>query len=248
VLSGTGHPDDLVIGRADLDSFATEAVTLPGVEVLQALCEIRIGGRQRSLPGGLHPTNPPSCVLQVWRCPESPWGPFGMAQARVGCRSGLRPRGLVHGCIVDNPAAAAALRARWGLPAQPGEVELRRGYDGVVATATIGGTRVLSLTGLDPDPLGPADVAYTTTVALAGTPRGLRLVQVDTDVTPTRAERLRPRLDAFVTDGWVHESVEPYHPVSASIAVADAIIQRLRYVSRPEELAFTGTEPVTDAS
>jgi hypothetical protein len=32
--------------------------------------------------------------------------------------------------------------------------------------------------------------------------------------------------------------------VSASIAVADVTLQRLRYVSRPDELAFTGTEPV----
>jgi hypothetical protein len=46
----------------------------------------------------------------------------------------------------------------------------------------------------------------------------------------------------------MHESVEPYYPVSASIAVADITVQRLRYVSKPEELAFTGTEPVGASS
>jgi hypothetical protein len=169
-----------------------------------------------------------------------------MAQARVGCRSGLRPRGLVHGCVVDaaTDAVAAALRDRWGFPAQPGTVALRRGYDRVTARVEIGGTTVLALDGVDPEPLAPGDVAYTTTVTLAHTPRGLRLVQVDTDVAATRAERLRPRLDVFTADGWVHASVEPAHLVSASIAVGDVTLQRLRYVSRPDESAFTGTEPV----
>jgi hypothetical protein len=247
VLTGTADPGSLVAHVATMPGFDADALTLPDVEVLQALCEIRIGGRQASLPPGLHPTNPPSCVLQVWRCPESPWGSFHVAQARIGCRSGLRPRGLVHGCVVDSPAAATALRERWGFPAQPGTVSLRRGYDRVTAQVEIGGTAVLVFGGVDPEPLAPGDVAYTTTVTLADTPRGRRLVQVDTDVAPSRAERLRPRLDVFVTDGWVHASVEPSLPVSASIATAEVTLQRLRYVSRPDELAFTGTEPVGGA-
>ena len=53
MLRGTGDPDDLVVGRATLDGFDTDAVTLPGVELLQALCEIRVDGRERSLPSGL---------------------------------------------------------------------------------------------------------------------------------------------------------------------------------------------------
>ena len=246
MLRGTASLDELVPDRAVMESFATEAETLPGVELLQALCEIRIGGRQRSLPSGLHPTNPPTCVLQVWRCPDSPWGPFSMAQARVGCRSGLRPRGFVQGCVVDAPGAVAPLRSRWGLPARVGEVVLRRRYDVVEAEVAIDGTTVLVLTGFDPEPLGPDDVAYSATVSLAETPRGLRLVQVDADVAPTRAERLRPRIDAFRAGDWVHGSVEPSHPVSASIAVGDLTLQRLRYVCRPDELAFTGTEPVAE--
>jgi hypothetical protein len=254
VLRGTGDPDELVGGRATLADFDTEAVTLAGVELLQVVAEIAVAGREASLPSGLHPTNPPTCVLQVWRCPDSPWGPFAQAQVRVGCRSGLRPRGFVQGCVVDAPEAAAALRARWGFPARPGAVELRRGYDGVTASASLapagtGGTvvpptAVLAISGLDPEPLGVDDVAYTATVTLADTPRGLRLVQVDADVVAARAERLRPRLDAFATADWVHGSVAPVHLVSASIAVADVTLQRLRYVSRPDELAFTGTEPV----
>jgi hypothetical protein len=69
-------------------------------------------------------------------------------------------------------------------------------------------------------------------------------VQLDTDVAPVRAERLRPRLDAFDADAWVHPSIEPYYGVSASLSIGDVTIRRLRYVCKPEELAFTGTESV----
>jgi len=90
MLTGTATPDEFLGHAATIDAFAAEAVTLPGAEVLQAAFEIRIAGRESSLPPGLHPTNPPTFVLQVWRCPDSPWGAFSLAQGRVGARSGLR--------------------------------------------------------------------------------------------------------------------------------------------------------------
>jgi hypothetical protein len=248
VLTGTANLEELTARCATLESFSTDAVTISEVQMMLAVFEIRLAGRQRALPSGLHPTNPPSFALQFWSCPDSPWGPFRMAQGRVGCRSGLRTRGFVQGCIVDNPDAASALRSRWGFPATLGEVTLRSGYDMAQATATVDGSMVVKLTGIDPEPLGADDIAFTTTVSLADSPRGLRLVQIDADVRPTRAERLRPRLEAFTATGWVHESIEPYYPVSAAIAVGDVTLQRLRYVSKPEELAFSGTEPVGDSA
>jgi hypothetical protein len=244
MLAGTAAPEELVAHAATLDDFATDPVTLPDARVLQALFEIRVAGRQSSLPPGLHPTNPPTLVVQVWVCPDSPWGPLRLAQARVGCRSGLRPRGFVQGCICDNATAVDALRRRWGFPAQAGNVTCDERYDGVWASATLGDHPLVELAALGPEPLGPDDVSYTTAVALAHTPNGLRLVQIDTDLAVSRAERLRPRLEHFATGAWTHPSVQPTHPVSASIARGSLTIQRLRYVTKPDELAFTGTEPV----
>jgi hypothetical protein len=243
MLTGTGDVDDFLGHAATLDDFTTEAVTLPEAEILQALFEIRIGARQASLPAGLHPTNPPTFVAQLWRCADSPWGPFALAQARIGCRSGLRPRGFVQGCVCDNDAATDALRRRWGFPARAGTVTLRRQYDATYASVTLGGRQVFELMALDPEPLGPDDVSFSTAANLAHTPRGLRLVQVDIDVRATRAERVRPRLACFEGAALgVHPTVVPYHPVSASTTVGDITIQRLRYVSKPDELAFTSTE------
>ena len=70
-------------------------------------------------------------------------------------------------------------------------------------------------------------------------------MQIEYDVAVTRAERLRPHLDDFDAVGFgVHPTVEPYHPVSASIALGTIELHRLRFVCRPDELAFTGTEPI----
>ncbi|MEX0948661.1 MAG: acetoacetate decarboxylase family protein [Acidimicrobiia bacterium] len=245
MLTGTAPLDELVAHAATMPSFDTEALTLPDAEVFQAMFESHIGGREASLPPSLHPTAVPTFIVQVWRCPDSPWGPFSLAQGRVGARSGLRPRGHVQACVCDNEEVTEALRTRWGFPARSGTVSLRHHYDAVEASVVVGGNTVVSVRGSDPEPLGTGDIAYSQTVALAHTPRGLRLVQIEYDIAVTRAERLHPRLDAFDAEGFgVHPTVQPYHAVSASIALGAITLHRLRFVCRPEELAFTGTEPI----
>jgi hypothetical protein len=244
VLNGTAGVAALASRAPTLASFDADPVTFAGVEVLQATFEMRWAARQVTLPPGLHPTNPPIVVFLAWRVPEGPWGPFSLAQVRVGCRSGVRPRGLVAGCVNDNPVAAAALAAGWGLAGRPGTVELRRGYDAVELEVVVDGTVALGLVGRHPDPLSPADVQYTVTMAPAHTPKGLRLVQVEPEYTLARVERLRVRLSDFDPGGWADEALIPSTAVSATIGVGDVTLPRLRFFSRPDVLAFEGTESV----
>jgi hypothetical protein len=247
MLTGTASVEDFLAHAATMSGFDTDELTLDGIEVFQAMFEMRIAGREASLPPSLHPSAVPTFVAQVWRCRESPWGPFGLAQGRVGSRSGLRPRGHIQACVCDNPVAADALRTRWGFPAHDGTVALHRHYDAVEASVAVGSATVLSLRGSDPEPLGDHDVAYSGSVAVAHTPRGLRLVQIDYDVAAGRVERVRPQLDVLEAAGFgMHPTVDPYHPVSASIAVGSITLHRLRFVCRPDEIAFTGTESVSD--
>jgi hypothetical protein len=242
MLIGTAHVLELVPDPPTLQAFATDPVQFPGATVLQLISEIQVGGREASLPPGLHPTNPPSVVFQFWDCPVSPWGPFRLVQGRVACRSGLRPRGFVQVCVTDSSAAAEALRSDWGFPATIGEVAIDRGYDRVRAEVVTGGRTVLAITGRDPDPLGNGDIAFTSTIALAHTPRGLRLVQIDCEYSASRAERVRPVVDTFERGGWLPASVDLTWPISAAVAIADITLEPHRYVSKPDELAFTGTE------
>ncbi len=240
MLSGTAALDDLAAAAATMSSLHPEPVTFEGTEVFQATFEMSYSGRQATLPPGLHPTTPPLLVVLAWRVADSPWGRFNMAQVRVSCRSGVRPRGFVLGCVADTDRAVAALSGEWGLPCRLGPVELRRGYDRV----TLDAGPALTVTGFDPDPLGPADVQFTVTTTLAHTPRGLRLVQVEPQYDLTRAERVQPRLDRFEPAAWGTGVAVPRGAVTAAVGVGSVSLPRLRFVSRPDVMAFEGTEAV----
>jgi hypothetical protein len=242
VIVGSARVEDLLAARPRVAGFGAGPVTLPGAEVLQAAFEMPVSAREAVVPPALHPTNPALCVIQAWRCPESPWGAFSLAQVRAQTRSGLRPRGFVVGAVCDNDRAADALATDFGFPARPGEVLLRRAYDAAWLEVATGGQTILALEGMDPEPLLPQDVFYSVTLNLAETPRGPRLLQVEPEYAVARAERLRPRLLSFHPEGWGDRRLDPYFAVSASLASATIVIPRMRFVCRPDALAFSGTE------
>ncbi|MDA8045213.1 MAG: acetoacetate decarboxylase family protein [Actinomycetota bacterium] len=240
MLSGTASLDALAARAPVMPSLEPEPAVFEDTEVLQAAFEMSYASRGAGLPPGLHPTTPPLMVVLVWRVPGGQWGPFTLCQARISCRSGVRPRGFVAACVTDSEQAATALSSGWGFPCRVGSVRLERAYDCVSLDAG----PALGLTGLDPDPLHPGDVQYTVTTTLAHTPRGLRLVQVEPEYDLRRVERVRPRMDHFAPDRWAAPGLDPRHPVTATIGVGTLSIPRLRYVSRPEVPAFEGTEAV----
>jgi len=242
MLTGSADPAVLARGAPTLESFATEPLKLHGVETLQVFYEIESAGTASLLPPGLHPTLPPAVTWLVQRIAESPWGEFRMAQCRVECRSGLRPRGFLRGGVVDDEGAAAELASRWGYVLRPGEIRLDRAYDRIRATVTGEGRELLDLELRDPMPLRNADAYHVANMHLAHTPRGLRLIQVDPEFEVERAERGRPSLRSFDAAAWRCEGVRPSHPVAASFTLASLTLPALRYVCRPEVLAFEGTE------
>ncbi len=244
MITGTARLADLMARRPKLTAFDAAPVVLPGAEIVQAMFEMPGSARECIVPAGLHPTNPAALVLQAWRCPESPWGAFSLVQLRAQTRSGVRPRGFVTGAACDNAAAADGLASGFGYPALTAEIRWQRSYDTVRLTVARGGETILAFEGADPDPLAPGDVQFSGTLNLADTPRGWRLVQVDPEFQPTRSERLRPKLSAFAPAAWGDPRLDPYYPVSASVTLAEITIPALRFVCRPDELAFTGTEKV----
>jgi hypothetical protein len=244
MLFGSADLDALAAGAPRMPSLDAEPTTLAGAEVLQAAFELPGALRECLLPAALHPTDPPLAWISFWRCAGGPFGPFALAQVRVSCRSGLRPRGFLVGAVVDSVDAGAALAARWGFRCCAGTVVLARQYDAVDARVEVDGRIVLAVSLRNPDPLGAHDVQYTASMHLADTPRGLRLVQVDPDVRIERAERGRPSLGTFDGAAWGDARIAPAHPVSGTITVADVTLPRLRYLCRPDVWAFDGTEAV----
>jgi Acetoacetate decarboxylase (ADC) len=244
VLVGTGDPDALARDAATLAGFATAPEKLLGVETLQITWEIAREGADALLPPGLHPTRPPVVTWLVQRARESSWGPFALAQCRIECRSGLRPRGFLRGGVIDNEAAGAALAARWGYALVLGEPRIARSYDEIRARVELGGKPILEVALRDPMPLRNADAYYVASVHLANTPRGLRLVQVDPEFDVERAERGRPIVNGFEAEAWRCAGARPSSPISGSFAISDVTLPALRYVSRPDVPAFLGTERV----
>lgn len=245
MLVGSASVGELAVRAPAMAGFGGEPVVCEQADVLQVMYEIATPHRDAMLPPALHPTDPPIVSWLIYRCPTSPWGKFAMAQTRIECRSGLRLRAFLISAVVDNPDAAEALSNRWGFTIEEGGIDLHRSYDSTRATVVANGRTILDLTVADPDPLSPADVQYVANVNLAQTPRGLRLVQVEPRYQIHRVERGRPRVVAFDGPAWGNARVQPVYPVSASLAVADITISRVRFVCRPDVLAFDGTEAVS---
>ncbi len=231
-----------------LPDLRTELLTLTEVEVLQLLYEIDDSAITSLLPPALHPTIPPTVSFVFWRVRSGPWGEFELAQARVGCRAGARPRALLLRAYCSNETAARALAEGWGFPAVPGEVRLRHYYDRVVGEVRAGGKVVVHGELVDPEAISGADIQYIANLNLARVRREdgelLRLVQVDPDYVFHKAERGRPLVTAFDAPSWLLDGAVLDWPVSASYAVCDVELPRIRYLVDPERPPLEAVERV----
>ena len=243
-LWGTRGIDDLEETAPVMDRLDTEPMLAERVEILQVLCEIGTEPMEDLLPPALHPTIPPTVTWIFYSCAASPVGGFRMAQTRIGCRAGVRPRGYLMSAVIDNPEAGDALACRWGYTFNAGDVRLERRYDRVTGRVTRGGLPILEVALVDPEPIPGSDVFYTANMNPARTPAGLRLVQVDPEFAFHRAERGRPEVARFDAEAWGDGRVTPVFPVSASAAVADVSFPRLRYVCRLDVPVLQGTQKV----
>src|SRR5262245_59704596 len=230
-----------------LTSLDTEAWALPRAEILQLGFEI--GGTTRALlPRAMHPAIPAYATWLVSRYPESPVGPFALAQLRLMGRAGAHPRGFVLGAVASTPGAVRALREGWGLPAVLGGITLQRYHDQVIAAVTREGEPVLEAALIDPEPISGADVQYIHSVTLArledGEHSAPTLVQVDPHYTFHKAERGRPRLIRFDARAWQAEGIEPTDPIAASFTACDTDLPQIRFVMDPEIPVVRGTRRI----
>jgi hypothetical protein len=226
--------------------LATEPVVLPRAEVFQVMYEIASEHIDDMLPPALQRTDPPIVTFVCIKAVDSPLGSFTLAQTRVGCRAGARPRGFVTGGYIDNPDAAPALAAGWGYSLSDASITLGGRYHDVEAEVRVDGRPILVTSLVDPSPLSGAEIQFAASMQLARVIRDgselPRLVQVDPELTFHRASRGRPRLDAFEADAWGDPRIDPVYPVSAWYAVCDLSLPKVRYICDPARAAFEGTE------
>jgi hypothetical protein len=247
-LSGTRDIAPLIAGSAVMQDFKTEPWTLAGVSILQVLYELRQDAIVSLIPPSLGPTIPPTLLFTAIHAPESSVGPFTLAEARVGCRAGARPRSFLARGYVDSERAADELARRWGYPLKVADVRLKAGYDRAMVTVTAGGHEIL-LTGLqNPEAISGSDIQWLPNMHLARSRRDgeeiARLIQVDPDFTYHKADRGQPFIETFDAAAWLLDGADPWWPVSASHVSADITMPHIRYVLDPTKPAISGVERV----
>jgi hypothetical protein len=230
-----------------LPSLDAPAWTLPGAEILQLAFEV--GAETRALlPRAMHPAIPAYVTWLATRCPESPVGPFLLAQLRLMGRAGAHPRGYVLAAFASTPEAVHALREGWGFPAALGAIALRRYHDRIAVSVTREGAPILEAHLIDPQPISGADVQYIHSVVLARVedagPSALTLVQIDPHYTFHRAERGRPVIARFDPEAWNAEGVAPQHPIAASFTTCDTDLPQIRFVMDPGIPVVRGTRRI----
>ncbi|MFI5314101.1 MAG: hypothetical protein ACHQ6T_00235 [Myxococcota bacterium] len=246
MLNGKADVAAFARGAPRLESFQAEPLTLSGVELLQVTYELGGCPPEAMFPPALAPTLPVLAVLALWRADSGPLGRFALAQLRLSCRSGVRPRQLLVGSFADGEPARAGLNARFAFGARPARIALERFYDRVEAAVDADGASALEVGALAPLPLAASDLQFFSSVHRAETPQGLRLVQIDSEIHVTRAERAQPRLTHFAPAAFgLPAGARLAYPVAAFVALCDIALPRVRFVCRPDVPAFAGTERVS---
>jgi Acetoacetate decarboxylase (ADC) len=244
---------DLPATSADLPllrDLDTEPWSLPKAEILQMAFEVP-RATHVLLPKAVHPAIPSYVTLLVARYPESPVGPFLLAQLRLMARAGAHPRGFVLRAYASAPEAAAGLRERWGLPVEVATVSFKRRHDRVMAQVLRDGVPVLDAALIDPQPISGGDVQYIHSVTLAQTSvdgkTGPWLVQVDPRYTFHKAERGRPGVSRLDGEAWGAPGLALQNPISSTVCTCDTDLPRIRFVMDPEVPVIRGTKKIRDS-
>ena len=244
-LVGTRNLSDLAEQAPHLPSLEVDHWDLPKTQILTVMYELDDDAMLSLIPPALHPTIPPTMIFTVTRVPESPAGPYVLAEVRVGCRSGARPRGFLARGYTDSQAAVDALGARYGYPLKKAAVTLEKRYDRIHAMVETSKV-VLDVSLMNPEPVSGNDLQYLSNLNIARVPRpggeAPRLVQIDPDYTFHSADRGQPQLQAFDAGAWEFPGARPYYPVSASFAVADVSMPALRYLVDPTKPPLESVE------
>ena len=228
-----------------LHGFGTEAWELKGAEILQLSFEVTEEPADWLIPPALNPSIPPYVTLSVARFPQSPVGPFALAQVRLVARAGIRPRGYLLGAYTDSEKAMVELRARWGFMVERGEIALYPRHDRVIGQVTHGGQTILEMELENPEQVSGADVTYLDSLHLTRVEKDgketLVVIQVDPEYVFHQAQRGRPRLLTFQADAWGTENrLRCTTPITATFTRCDTDLPKLRFALDPAVPAAQG--------
>lgn len=234
-----------VFGKQDIEAAAaraplmsgldTDPWELKGAEILQLSFEVVEEPAEWLIAPALHPSIPPYATLSVARFPDSPVGPYALAQVRLIVRAGIRPRGYVVGAYTDSERAAAALRARWGFALELATIGLQARHDRVIGTVERDGRTILDMEAENPEYVSGSDVTYIDSLHLVrvhedGQEKPL-IVQIDPEYVFHTAQRGIPHLKTLDAAAWgADRRLQCTNPMTATFTRCDTDLPRLRFV------------------
>jgi hypothetical protein len=223
-------------GVSKFDPWDGDAWVLKNAELLAVSIEIQPVARAL-LPPGMHPSVPMYAVFSVGRFPDSPVGPFTMAQVLISGRVGIRPRGFALKTLINNETARRELAARWGYPVASGEAKIHSRHDRVQAEVRAGGALVLECELTDREPIEGSDIEplANTNLARNAADDKLVLIQVEPAYEYGKAERGRPRILSFDQAAWrTGGQVQLNQGITAVYSRCDMALPPPRFIMDPQ--------------
>jgi hypothetical protein len=229
--------------------FETAPWELPGAKQLYLAFEVGMADADLILPKAMHPAVPRYITVIVTRFPQTPVGPFTLAQVRLMGRAGVHPRGYTLHAYTNAAQATTELRQRWGFPAETADaLYLRTHHDRIFATVEKAGRMLLDVALSHYEVVAGTDITFISSVHLAQVMAinapGPRLVQVDPRYTIHQAERGRPVLNSMDAAAWNCPCFQVTNPMIGTFTTVDTDLPQIRFVMDPELPVTQGTTRV----
>lgn len=245
-FAGTLDVADALAGAPELASLPEKAWQLPGCELLQVSFEVDEEPALGLIPPALNPSIPPYAVVSVAHYPQSPVGPFHLAQIRLVARAGIRPRAYLLQAFSDSQEAAGPLSDHWGFRVDLADVELIHRHDRARGAVHLGAGSVFEIgleqpTILSGDELNLIDGLHLTRRA-GGDGEEPLIIQVDPEYVFHYAERGEPRVESWDTEVWDPQGrLIPTYPIVAIYARCDQDLPQIRFGLDPRVENARGT-------
>jgi len=241
LLYGARAAADFTAGTAALEAD-DDVLTLAGVEIFYSLFELPMAAVLPRLPVSLHPSIPAVLATNFWRVPKSPFGEFSFAYVGIACRTGIKPRHLVHAAWCDNADAAEYLKGRYGFGCRPAELTVRETYDRIRGVVRVDGAVLLEVLTRETIPLVGAGgmVKYSPSLSPAMVGGKVQLVQFEAAYEFIRVMRGPVETPVFDAAAIGEPTLAPAYPIAGTFALCDVELLPPRFTVDLELPAESG--------
>ncbi|MEW5713779.1 MULTISPECIES: acetoacetate decarboxylase family protein [Pseudomonas] len=228
-----GHADTIVLGQGvRADAVLDGDISFGSAQIYYSLFEFPVAQALALLPASVHPCIPGVVGVTFWNVIEGPLGPFEVALVGVACRTGIKPRHLIHAAFASTPQAVNWLRDHFGFPARLADVRLRESHDRILGSVVENGVNVLEVEtqALLPIVGGNSFIKVSPPIAVVTGANGPELQQFEASYDFKRVLRGVPRITAWQPNALNRPQLQvPTHVISGAHALVDFTVHPPRY-------------------